>query len=119
MQPTPTPPLFLLQTPSPHQNTHILPSSDFADLILVISHHELSFHAFLTSPPASPQLEKQLSILQQQSRDLSAHYGWVLASDVVMVGRMFGGDEERAREWVRSLVRRVDEIGKGLGEVCE
>jgi hypothetical protein len=36
-----------------------------------------------------------------------------------MVGRMFGGDEERAREWVRSLVRRVDEIGKGLGEVCE
>jgi hypothetical protein len=114
MQLSLAPPHSLLQTTSLHPS---LPPSDFTDLILAISQHELSYDDFLASPPSSLQHKQKVAALLQQSRDLSAHYGWVLASDIVMVGRMFGGDEESAREWVKGLKGRVEGIERVLGEM--
>jgi hypothetical protein len=93
---------------------HLLPPSDFYDLILAIHHHFSTYTAFLASPPSDNSRDEELAILLRQSREINASYGWVLASDIGMVARMFSGDETAAREWMREVVSSVEAMREAL-----
>jgi hypothetical protein len=102
----------MLNTPSPDANA--LPPSDFHDLILAIDHHFSTYTAFLASPPSDNSRDQELAVLLRQSQEVDASYGWVLASDIGMVARMFSGDETAAREWMRKVVRKIEAIREAL-----
>jgi hypothetical protein len=93
---------------------HLLPPSDFHDLILAIHHHFSTFNAFLASPPSEKERDQKLAISLRQSQEIDASYGWVLASDICMVARMFSGDDTAAREWMRGVVSRMEAIREAL-----
>jgi hypothetical protein len=95
-------------------NIHLLPPSDFHDLILAIQQHISAYNTFLTFPPSEKERDQKLAILLRQSQEINTSYGWVLASDVSMVARMFSGDETAARSWVREMVGKIDAIREAL-----
>jgi hypothetical protein len=102
----------MLNTPSPDANA--LPPSDFHDLILAIDHHFSTYNTFLTSPPSDKERDQELAVLLRQSQEIDASYGWVLASDIGMVARIFNGDENVAREWMRGVVSSVEAMREAL-----
>jgi hypothetical protein len=95
-------------------NIHLLPPSDFHDLILAIQQHISAYNTFLTSPPSEKERDQKLAILLRQSQEIDASYGWVLASDMGMVARIFSGDEIAARSWMRGVVSSVEVIREAL-----
>jgi hypothetical protein len=95
-------------------NIHLLPASDFHDLILAIDHHFSSYNTLLTSPPSDNSRDQKLASLLHQSHEIDRSYGWVLASDLLLVARIFSGDETAARSWVREVVRKVEAIREAL-----
>jgi hypothetical protein len=102
----------MLKPPSPDIN--VLPPSDFHDLILAIHHHFSTYNTFLTSPPSDNSRDQELAVLLRQRQEIDASYGWVLASDIGMVARIFGGDETAARSWIREMVRKIEAIREAL-----
>jgi hypothetical protein len=102
-----------MSTPIP-PDIHLLPPSDFHDLILAIDHHFSTYNTFLTSPPSEKERDQKLAILLRQSQEIDASYGWVLASDIGMVARTFSGDETAAREWMREVVSKVEAMREAL-----
>jgi hypothetical protein len=96
------------------QDANALPPSDFHDLILAIDHHFSTYNTFLTSPPSDKERDQNLAILLRQSQEIDASYGWVLASDIGMVARIFSGDETAARSWIREMVRKIEAIREAL-----
>jgi hypothetical protein len=95
-------------------NIHLLPASDFHDLILAIDHHFSTYNTFLTSPPSEKGRNQKLAILLHQIQEIDASYGWVLASDIGMVARIFSGDETAARSCMRGMVRKIEAIREAL-----
>jgi hypothetical protein len=95
-------------------NIHLLPPSDFHNLILAIQQHISAYNTFLTSPPSEKERDQKLAILLRQSQEINASYGWVLASDIGMVARTFSGDETAAREWMREVVSKVEAMREAL-----
>jgi hypothetical protein len=102
----------MLKPPSP--DISVLPPSDFHDLILAIHHHFSTYNTFLTSPPSNNSRDQELAVLLRQSQEIDASYGWVLASDIGMVARMFSGEETAAREWMREVVSKVEAMREAL-----
>jgi hypothetical protein len=91
-----------------------LPPSDFKDLILAIQEYMFAYNTFLatSSTRSGAERDNELEIILRQGQEIDASYGWVLASDVVFVARMMGGNHAAAKEWTKTLVREVDEMRK-------
>jgi hypothetical protein len=96
----------------PSQRIDALPPSDFKDLIFAIQEYMFAYHTFLepSSARSSAERDNELTFLLRQGQEIDASYGWVLASDVVFVARMMGGNHVAAKRWTKTLVRRVDEM---------
>jgi hypothetical protein len=103
-----------------------LPPSDFKDLVLLLERHEASLRRLLRSfrtPGANEATNKQqmaisIKSLQRKSQEIDASYGWVLASDIAMVDRMFDTKNEAStRIWLREMFDRYDGRKEALIEL--
>jgi hypothetical protein len=109
-------------------NIHILPPSDFKDLLLSLRALEeptselLQAFAAPTLPYHSAQklLLEQTRCLERKYTDIDTHYGWVLASDREFVARMFErtemADDEGVATWMKRVSERHAEIRDSLRE---
>jgi hypothetical protein len=91
----------------PMHNIALLPPSDFKDLFHLLQQHFTTFNLFSERSRDARILDE----LAKQRRKIDTHYGWVLASDSVLVGRMVNED---AKVWVKSLHESYDKIGIAL-----
>jgi hypothetical protein len=112
----------------------LLPSSDFKDLILLIHSYHKSYHILsgclrlLRSPigfgdsvaQQSPTavLLADFKVLEQQRNDINTHYGWVLASDTALVGRIFGAEKDcevgDVKAWLAGLCAEYEQVRDAL-----
>jgi hypothetical protein len=102
---------------------HILPPSDFKDLLLELIYLEASLIVFQhqTSPlRATYHVQKDavtLRDLKAQIQKIDTHYGWVLATDSAAVsGRFSTMREEEAKTWLGAICARYNEICTTLNE---
>jgi hypothetical protein len=118
-------------------NIDLLPASDFKDLLNSIIRFQRAFDQFsvrllivegsfladdsIMRRDVTIQLLRDVLSLNQQGQEIDAHYGWVLASDIAMVGRAFGPanghTEEDARAWLNSMCTEQERIRKSLVEL--
>jgi flagellar biosynthesis/type III secretory pathway chaperone len=61
----------------------------------------------------------EVKCLEQRCREVDAHYGWVLASNIVHIAQMFemdsGKGRDKAKYWVRSVIKGNEELKTKLG----
>jgi hypothetical protein len=94
----------------PRQRIDALPPSDFKDLVLAIQQHEATFQYLVTFLSTSTERNQHFAFLVHQAQEIDASYGWVLASDIGLVARMFSGDACAAKKWLHEIARRLGEI---------
>jgi hypothetical protein len=96
---------------------HLLPPSDFKDLLLDLTYLEASLIALQhqTSPLQtlgnSMTNSVTLDDLQEQVQKIDTHYGWVLATDFASVSRIFPTTNKNdTKDWLRKIHARYNEI---------
>jgi hypothetical protein len=117
---------------------HVLPPSDLKDLLILIADLMISVDEFVhrVSPLQASLTAREIlylkydagknldevKCLEQRCREVYAHYGWVLASDIVHIAQMFEMDSEKghdyAKYWVRSVFERYEELKTKLGTLA-
>tara|TARA_R110002003_G_scaffold175_14_gene14292 strand:- start:11685 stop:12122 length:438 start_codon:yes stop_codon:yes gene_type:complete len=117
---------------------HVLPPSDLKDLLILIGDLMISIDKFVhrVSPLQASLTAREMfclkydagkyldeaKYLKQRCREVDAHYGWVLASDIVHVTQMFETDSEKghdnAKYWMRSVFDRYEELKTKLGTLA-
>jgi hypothetical protein len=107
-------------------NIHLLPPSDFKDLLFSLHALEAPTSELLQAL-AAPTLRyhsaqklllEQTRCLERRYTDIDTYYGWVLASDREFVARMFERaemvDDEGAATWMKRVSERHAEIRDSL-----
>lgn len=106
-------------------NIYLLPPSDFKDLIMSLQQLEFFYDNLLNRMHLpqilnTPQkrLVRQARWLQKEYANIGTHYGWVLASDYVLLERMFLPADIDInvcpRMWMKNLCERYEETERGL-----
>jgi hypothetical protein len=105
----------MLHLIAPH--VHLLPPSDFKDLLLDLTYLEASFTVFQhqTSPLQtfgnSESESMTLDNLQEQIQKIDTHYGWVLATDLESVSKIFPTTNKNdTKDWLRKIHARYTDI---------
>lgn len=106
-------------------NIKALPLSDFRDLIILLQRHEAEYDRLfapsqtLCSENGRNRIAVDSNLLQRQTQEIEASYGWVLASDSALVLRMFETEDEgTVKTWMRELIDRYEERKESLRKLA-
>jgi hypothetical protein len=98
----------------------LLPPSEFTDLLQLLQQHFTSFNLLSEHSSRDSSITSDLT---KQRREIDTHYGWVLASDSTLVGRILvAGDrigDGNAKGEMKRIWEGYERIGEDLSENVE